>query len=140
MKVKSLSRVRLLATPWTAAYHAPPSMGFSRQEYWSGVPLPSPIVQPTLPKRLLSLFLFPQVLIMPFYVAKLLLILIRTAFSFSSLLLIIFLRHCFFSLEPFLPSPTSDAKLCPRDMFLIMAHSSFPNIYNTCNAIAIFKQ
>ena len=47
MKVKSesesLSRVRLLATPWTAAYQAPPSMGFSRQEYWSGVPLPSPI-------------------------------------------------------------------------------------------------
>ena len=38
MKVKSFSRVRLLATPWTAAYQAPPSMGFSRQEYWSGVP------------------------------------------------------------------------------------------------------
>ena len=42
MKVKSLSRVRLLATPWTAAHQAPPSMGFSRQEYWSGVPLSSP--------------------------------------------------------------------------------------------------
>ena len=42
VKVKSLSRVRLFATPWTAAYQAPPSMGFSRQEYWSGVPLPSP--------------------------------------------------------------------------------------------------
>ena len=41
MKVKSLSRVQLLATPWTAAYQAPPSMGFSRQEYWSGLPLPS---------------------------------------------------------------------------------------------------
>ena len=41
-KVKSLSRVRLLATPWTAAHQAPPSMGFSRQEYWNGVPLPSP--------------------------------------------------------------------------------------------------
>ena len=38
-----LSRVRLFATPWTAAYQAPPSLGFSRQEYWSGVPLPSPI-------------------------------------------------------------------------------------------------
>ena len=38
------SRVRLLATPWTAAYQAPPSMGFSRQKYWSGVPLPSPIL------------------------------------------------------------------------------------------------
>ena len=43
MKVKLLSRVRLLATPWTAAYQAPPPMGFSRQEYWSGVPLPSPM-------------------------------------------------------------------------------------------------
>ena len=46
MKVKSESEVaqlcRLLATPWTAAYQAPPSMGFDRQEYWSGVPLPSP--------------------------------------------------------------------------------------------------
>ena len=42
MKVKSLSRVRLLATPWAAAYQAPPSMGFSRQEYWSGLPFPSP--------------------------------------------------------------------------------------------------
>jgi len=38
---QSLSRVRLLATPWTAAYQAPLSMGFSRQEYWSGLPLPS---------------------------------------------------------------------------------------------------
>ena len=42
VKVKSLSQVQLLATPWTAAYQAPPSMGFSRQEYWSGVPLPFP--------------------------------------------------------------------------------------------------
>ena len=41
-KVKSLSRVRLLATSWTAAFQAPPSVGFSRQEYWNGVPLPSP--------------------------------------------------------------------------------------------------
>ena len=50
VKVKSLSRVRLLATPWTAAYPAPPSMGFSRQEYWSGVPLPSPKRGHTNPK------------------------------------------------------------------------------------------
>ena len=41
VKVKSLSRVWLLVIPWTAAYQAPPSMGFSRREYWSGVPLPS---------------------------------------------------------------------------------------------------
>ena len=44
MKVKSLSHVRPSATPWTAAYQAPPSMGFSRQEYWSGVPLPSAVL------------------------------------------------------------------------------------------------
>ena len=42
VKVKSLSHVRLFATPWTAAHQAPLSMGFSRQEYWSGLPLPSP--------------------------------------------------------------------------------------------------
>ena len=42
MKVKSLSRVRLFATPWTAAYQAPPTMGFSRQESWSASPFPSP--------------------------------------------------------------------------------------------------
>ena len=42
VKVKSLSHVQLFMTPWTAAYQAPPPMGFSRQEYWSGVPLPSP--------------------------------------------------------------------------------------------------
>ena len=43
VEVKSFSCVWLLVTPWTAAYQAPPSMGFSRQEYWSGVPLPSPM-------------------------------------------------------------------------------------------------
>ena len=42
MKVKSLSRVQLFVTPWTVAYQALPSMGFSRQEYWSGLPFPSP--------------------------------------------------------------------------------------------------
>ena len=42
VKVKSFSHVWLLVTPWTAAYQAPPSMGFSMQQYWSGVPLPSP--------------------------------------------------------------------------------------------------
>ena len=48
MKVKSLSRGRLFATPWTAAHQAPPSMGFSRREDWSGSPLPSPILLATL--------------------------------------------------------------------------------------------
>ena len=42
LTVKSLSHVQLCVTPWTVAYNAPPSMGFSRQEYWSGVPCPSP--------------------------------------------------------------------------------------------------
>ena len=41
-EVKSLSRVQLFGTQWTVAYQAPPSMGFSRQEYWSGLPFPSP--------------------------------------------------------------------------------------------------
>ena len=41
-EVKSLSRVQLFATPWTVAHQASPSMGFSRQEYWSGLPFPSP--------------------------------------------------------------------------------------------------
>ena len=45
MKVKLFSHVRLLVIPWTAAHQAPPSMGFSRQEYWSGLPLPSPTIQ-----------------------------------------------------------------------------------------------
>ena len=42
VKVKSLSRIRLFVTLWTVAYRAPPSIGFSRQEYWSGLPFPSP--------------------------------------------------------------------------------------------------
>ena len=45
VKVKSLSHVRLLVIPWTAAFQAPLSMGFSRQEYWSGLPLPSPLMR-----------------------------------------------------------------------------------------------
>ena len=57
MKVKSESKVaqsfRLLATPWTAAYQAPPSVGFSRQEYWSGLPLPSPILATSSQQKLL---------------------------------------------------------------------------------------
>ena len=50
VKVKSLSCARLLATPWTSAYQAPPSMGFSRQEYWSGLPLPSPALTTLQPQ------------------------------------------------------------------------------------------
>ena len=54
VKVKSLSRVQLLAIPWTAAYQAPLPKGFPRQEYWSGVPSPSPLV-------LCNLLFFPLV-------------------------------------------------------------------------------
>ena len=58
MKVKSESEVAqsclTLATPWTAAHQAPPSMGFSRQEYWSGVPLPSPLDTYYVPCLVLS--------------------------------------------------------------------------------------
>ena len=50
VKVKSFGRVRLFATPWTAAYQAPPFLGFSRQEYWSGVPLPSPLIHLITPR------------------------------------------------------------------------------------------
>ena len=56
-EVKSLSRVRLFATPWTVAYQASPSMGFSRQEYWNGLPFPSPgdLLDPGIEPRSLSL-------------------------------------------------------------------------------------
>ena len=62
VKVKSLSRVQLLVTPWTVAYQAPPSMGFSRQEYWSGLPLPSPAGKHSLmeisPNQQVYIYLF----------------------------------------------------------------------------------
>ena len=54
VKVKSLSRVWLLVTSWTAAYQVPPSMGFSRQEYWSGVSLPSLDISEVLAKDLIT--------------------------------------------------------------------------------------
>ena len=60
VKVKSLSRARLCVTPWTAAYQAPPSMGFSRQEYWSGVPLPSLSVSGTWPQFTSSIALIKR--------------------------------------------------------------------------------
>ena len=54
VKVKSLSRAQLLATPWTGAYQALPSMGFSRQEYWSGVPLPGSSIHGIFQPRVLE--------------------------------------------------------------------------------------
>ena len=60
VKVKSVSHVWPSATPWTAAFQAPPSMGFSRQEYWSGVPLPSPLL-PHREKVFVLLFPSPNI-------------------------------------------------------------------------------
>ena len=60
MKVKSFSCVRLFAIPWTVAHQAPPSMGFSRQEYWSGLPLPSPGDLPDTGIEAVFLFLFSK--------------------------------------------------------------------------------
>ena len=74
VKVKSLSRVRLFVTPQTVACQAPPSMGFSRQEYWSGVPFPSPgdlcipgiePRSPTLVDRCFNLWATREVFIIP---------------------------------------------------------------------------
>ena len=58
VKLKSLSRVWLFETPWTAAYQAPPPMGFSRQKYWSGLPLPSPTTTTLRPKVFFFQFIF----------------------------------------------------------------------------------
>ena len=73
MKVKSLSHVRLLATPWTAAYQAPPPMGFSRQEYWSGVPLRSPMrrLQPQIRPNICSFFKKDTLLRYDYHIQKL---------------------------------------------------------------------
>ena len=67
VQVKSLSRVRPLATPWTAAYQTLPSMGFSRQEYWSGVPLPSPGSQHISDLYFAKGFNFPEMGNSPFF-------------------------------------------------------------------------
>ena len=55
VKVKSLSRVQFFVTPWTVAYEAPPSMEFSRQEYWSGLPFPSPMHESEVAQSCLTL-------------------------------------------------------------------------------------
>ena len=62
VKVKSLSRVWFSASPWTAAHQAPPSMGFSRQEYWSGVPLPSLVECVNVTKIFTSLLTTPVIM------------------------------------------------------------------------------
>ena len=94
VKVKSLSHVWLLATPWTAAPQAPPSNGFSRQEYWSGLPLPSPEEISSLSHSIVFLYFFALIseegfLISPCYSLKLCIqmgisFLFSFAFHFSS--------------------------------------------------------
>ena len=64
VKVKLLSRVWPSATPWTAAYQTPLSMGFSRQEYWSGVPLPSPVIIPR------SIYIAANIIISSFFMVE----------------------------------------------------------------------
>ena len=66
-KVKSLSHVWLLATPWTVAYQPPPSMEFSRQEHWSGLPFPSP--KGTIERRKVKLLSHVRLLATPWTVA-----------------------------------------------------------------------
>ena len=61
VKVKSLSRLRPSATPWTAAYQAPPSMGFSRQEYWNGLPVPSQLLSNSILLWFLCHLLFSKI-------------------------------------------------------------------------------
>ena len=95
MKVKLVSHVRLFTTPWSAAYQAPPSMGFSRQEYWSGVSLPSPEEISSLSHFVLFLYFFALIaeegfLISPCYslelcIQMLIPFLFSFAFHFSSL-------------------------------------------------------
>ena len=101
MKVKLLSRVWLFATPWTAAYQAPPSMGFSRQEYWSGVPLPSLQLSHEVFPKYLKIYPLPSYSPLPFISALFLFLVL----SFIHLYLSDFphydmssRRHIFFSL------------------------------------------
>ena len=94
VKGKLLSRVWLLATPWTAAHQTSPSMGFSRQEYWSGVPLPSPEEIASLSHSVVFLYFFALIteegfLISPCYsfelcIQMLISFLFSFAFHFSS--------------------------------------------------------
>ena len=96
VKVKLFSHVRLFETPWSRAYHAPPSMGFSRQEYWSGVPFPSPEVITGLSHSIVFLYFFALItekgfLISPSCCLELCILmdislLFSFAFSFSSFL------------------------------------------------------
>ena len=62
-EVKSLSRVRLFATAWTVGYQVPPSMGFSRQEYWSGLPFPSPTLSSRVTLITTTLTLIPETML-----------------------------------------------------------------------------
>ena len=143
VKVKSLGHFQLLATPWTAAYQAPSSMGFSRQEYWSGVPSPSPEEISRLPHSIVYLYSFTLIteegfLISPcdsleLCIQMLMLFLFSFAFCFSSfhsyfvsppqtailLFCISFSWGCSWSLSPVQchePPPIVHQALCLSDL------------------------
>ena len=81
VKVKSLSRVRLLATPWTAAYQAPPSMGSSKQEHWSRVPLPSPCIH-----IYMYIYIYMHAKLNPHHIYTYIYILITKSFCYTSVI------------------------------------------------------
>ena len=81
VKVKSLSRVRLAATPWTAAYQAPLSMGFARQEYWSGVPLPCTMDKGKYSKWAIIILLYSRHLLIPMQAREICMCAVLSLFS-----------------------------------------------------------
>ena len=119
VKVKLLSRVWLLVTPWTAAYQAPPSMRFSRQEYWSGVPLPSPSTNPYKCSRFLC-NLYPATLL-------------NSLMSSSSFYDILRILHI-----AWVPSLWD---LIPDDLrwsFTFIHNNNRNKVHNKCNALESF--
>ena len=136
VKVKSLSRVRLLATPWTAAYHAPPSIGFSRQEYWSGVPLPSPVLITAVWQSdsviHIHTFFFMFFSIMIYYR---ILNIVHCALQ-SDLVIYTFYIYYFASakckfpthLSPTSPPPPWQPQVCSQSSFILLGHWRKPGI------------
>ena len=106
-KVKSLSRVQLLATPWTTAHKAPPSMGFSRQEYWSGLPLPSPQEISRLSHSVVFLYFFALIAEEGFLISS------RYSLELCIQMLISFLFSLLFTSRPF----TAICKASPDSHF-----------------------
>ena len=123
MKVKSLSHLRLFVTPWTAAHQAPPSMGVSRQEYWSGLPLPSLTKNPKI------LYIHPSFLSFP-----------HLCSICKQILLVLLLKYI--QIQPLVTISTSTIQVCGGDhcnSFLINSlpastRDSSVGKESTCNA------